>query len=153
MNDAPIYYVYVHVVPHTKDIMYVGKGCYGRAWDVTRNRDGHPKHLDWMKSLVNAGYLPSDWVKIVKHRLTEAQAFAYEKEYLHSIGGADFNRQSGENNFQAKLTNLQAQEIYLKAKSGSNHQTLADQFGVSRSAISMIASRKQWRAATACLAK
>jgi hypothetical protein len=106
-----------------------------------------------MTNLVGTGYLPNDWVKIIKHRLTEEQAFTLEREYLHAIGGAAFNRQSGENNFQSKLTNVQAQEIYLKAKAGVKHKTLADQFNVSRSAISMIASRKQWRAATACLLK
>lgn len=153
IRSFPAYYVYIHIDPVTEKTMYVGKGCYGRAWDVTRSRNGHPDHLSWMKDLVDRGYLPIDWVRIIKYQLTEEEAFTHEKEYLHSIGGALFNRQSGEDNYQAKLTNIQAQEIYLKTQDGIKHQTLADEYNVSRSAISMIANRKQWRAATACLLK
>lgn len=153
IRNIPAYYVYIHINPVTEKTMYVGKGCYGRAWDVTRSRNGHPDHLGWMKDLVDKGYLPIDWVRILKHQLTESEAFTYEKEHLHSIGGAPFNRQSGEDNFQAKLTNIQAQEIYLKTQAGVGHKVLADKFNISRSAVSMIASRKQWRAATACLVK
>lgn len=148
-----IYYVYVHGTPHTNDICYVGKGCYGRAWDVTRNRSGNPEHVAWMKNLSDCGYLPRDWVRIVKHGLTEKAAYRLEKEFLHQIGGTIFNGQSGERNFQAKLTNDQAREIYSRAKSGETHKSLASEYGVSRSTVSMIVSRKQWRAATACLTK
>lgn len=151
MNES-IYYVYLHVHPRTHEVVYVGKGVYGRAWDVTRNRNGHPEHLAWMKEQASQGYLPTEWVQIWKRELTEQEAFAEEKNYLHTHGTKKFNRQSGERNFQAKLTDEQAREIYLLCQDQVyTHQQLADKYGVSRAAISMIASRKQWRAATACL--
>lgn len=145
-----IYYVYRHIHPESKETVYVGKGCYGRAWDVTRNRTGNPEHVAWCKKLCEVGYIPQDWVVIDRRGLTEEQAFSIEKERLHTYGCPKFNRQSGQKNYQAKLTDKQAQEIFLRA-STEKHSHLAEEFGVSRSAVSMIASRKQWRATTACL--
>jgi hypothetical protein len=147
LNDK-IYYVYLHCDPVSNEIVYVGKGCYGRAWDVTRNRVGHPEHLAWLKQLSAKGYLPSDWVEIISKNLSEAEAFSLEKQTLHMVGTRRFNRQSGERNYQSKLTDKQACEIFIRDEP---HKKLAEEFGVSRSAISMIKSRKQWRAATACL--
>lgn len=146
------YYVYLHRDPDTKAVVYVGKGCGGRAWDVSRNRGGHPDHMEWMNTLMQDGYLPMDWVTILHKNLPEEVAFSLEKEYLHTQGCPMYNRQSGERNNKAKLTDEQAREIYLLAKT-TTHKELADRYGISRSAVSMIASRKQWRAATACLLK
>lgn len=142
--------MYLHRCPLTRDVVYVGKGCYGRAWDVTRNRTGHPEHVEWMKELsVNFGFVPNDWVEILRRQLDEKDALTVEKNWLHTNGCPRFNRQSGERNYQAKLTDDQARSIYKRAK--ENHGKLAEEFNVSRSCISMIASRKQWKAATACL--
>ncbi len=96
------------------------------------------------------GYTPDDWVVIMWKGLSEQEALEKEKTYLHTKGCPRFNRQSGERNYQAKLTDEQARDIYRRAPT-TNHGDLAVEYGVSRSAISMIASRKQWRAATACL--
>jgi transcriptional regulator len=51
----------------------------------------------------------------------------------------------------AKLTDEQAIDIFLRCKAGEKHQKLADEFGVCRSAVSMIASRRQWKTTTAGL--
>lgn len=101
-----------------------------------------------MKDLSLLGYLPTAWTRIIESGLSEQQAFKAEKDRLHSIGGTIFNGQSGERNYQVKLTNEQAREIFKRPET---HARLAEEFKVSRSAISMIKSRKQWRAATACL--
>jgi hypothetical protein len=145
------FYAYLHRDPETREVVYVGKGTGGRAWDVSRNRNGHPDHQEWMYSLIAKGYIPSDWVTILLKNLTEEQAFNEEKRFLHENGTTRFNRQSGERNYQAKLTDAQARDIYRRANMGVSHKELAADYGVSRSAVSMIASRKQWRAATACL--
>lgn len=97
------------------------------------------------------GYVPGDWVKIHASGLTEKQAFEAEANYRHLFGSPKFDRTSGEKNHKAKLTDTQACDIYIACKNNANHGELANKYGVSRSAISMIASRKQWRAATACL--
>lgn len=151
ITDSKYFYVYAHIEPGTETIVYVGKGCYGRAWDVTRNRNGHSAHLDWMKKRSNEGYLPTDWVRILYKHLSEEEAFRLEKQVLHTYGTTKFNRNSGERNHRALLTDDQAKEIYIRAHSGELHRALAEEFNCSRPAISMINTRKQWRAATACL--
>ena len=141
------YYVYLHRHPQTMEVVYVGKGVNGRAWDVTRCRGQHKEHQTWMQSLIEEGYIPSDWVIIHAKNLSEQDAYKLERSYLYDNGTLRFNRQSGERNYQAKLTDAQAIEIYLAKE---QHKVLAERYGVSRSAISMIKTRKQWRAVTAC---
>lgn len=148
MPSSTKYYVYTHQHPSTGHTVYVGKGTGGRAWDVTRCRNKHRQHQEWMLTLMEEGFVPSDWVVIVLKGLTESDAFAGEKELLHTLGGTEFNRQSGERNYQAKLTDAQAREIYI---SNENSGTLSRLYGVSRAAIQHIKTGKQWRAATACL--
>ena len=57
--DSNNYCVYIHVDPRNGNLVYVGKGKYGRAWDVTRARAGHHEHSEWMKEFssfaVNSG--------------------------------------------------------------------------------------------------
>lgn len=147
-ND--IFYVYYHVDPFDKEVVYVGKGKYGRAWDVTRSRCKNHEHMKWMKQLTEEGLLPSNWVRIIASGLSEKDAYRLEKEQIQELGGPRFNGQVGDRNNKAKLTNHQAREIYNRSKT-EVHSKLAEEFGVSRTCISMIASRKQWRTATSCL--
>lgn len=141
------YYVYVHR-DLDDNIVYVGKGTGGRAWDVTRCRGQHKEHQEWMQKQMERGFIPSDWTDVLYKGLTEKDAYTKEKEILHRIGGTIFNRQSGERNYQAKLTDEQARSIYV---SKDNSGVLSRKYGVSRAAIQMIKTGKQWRAATACL--
>lgn len=141
------YYVYAHVCPITNEIVYIGKGIHGRAWDVTRARKQNSGHCDWMKDLYHRGYLPTAWVEISYEGLAESAAFAKEKELIQLFSPKFNIGQSGERNYQAKLTDEQARTIFQSSKL---HRELAQEYGVSRSAISMIKTRKQWRAATAC---
>ena len=143
------FYVYIHVDPRTEEVVYVGKGKHGRAWDVTRCRGQHREHQLWMLELTSLGFLPTDWAKIIAKNLEESAAYTKEKEYLHNNGTLRFNRQSGERQHQAKMTNEQALEAYQLVKTGWKHKDVADKFGVSRAAISMLASGRQWKAITA----
>ena len=145
------HYVYLHHDPTTGQIVYVGKGIYGRAWDVTRSRAYNKEHREWMKGLSKLGFTPNQWVTIHKKNLTEEEAFKIEKEYLHNNGTLTFNMQCGEKQYQAKMTNKQAREAFKMAKEGKKHKEIAELYGVSRTAISMLASGKQWRAVTADL--
>jgi hypothetical protein len=146
------YYVYLHKNPETDEIVYVGKGCHGRAWVVTRGKKTSKNHQDWMKSMGEKGFIPCDWVVILQKNLTEHDAFKIETNWMHVNGQPKFNRTGGEKNYQAKLTDEQAREIFNRAKT-ELHKNLAEEFNISRSAVSMIATRKQWRAATSCLVK
>ena len=146
------YYVYKHIDPNTAEVVYVGKGCHGRAWDVTRSRTENKEHQSWMLLLSENGFTPDNWVQIIAKGLSEEESFKMELEYFHNNGQPKFNKTAGEKNHQAKLTDNQAKEIFTLTKTTNlSHKDLAAAYDVSRSAISMIASRKQWKAATACL--
>jgi len=143
MNE---FYVYHHVCPRTNEVVYVGKGKHGRAWDVTRSRAGNPDHLSWMKSLSKDGFTPDNWVVIFRKNLSESDAFKVEREELHSLGVRRFNRQSGERQHQSKITDAQAIEIFHKCWSGSQSRAeISLEYGISRSNVSMIKHKKQWK--------
>ena len=105
-----------------------------------------------MIALTKKGYIPSDWVVIYDTGLTEKAAFEVETKRLHSNGTTRFNRQGGERNHRAKLTDEQAKEIFIRCVfNKEKHKDVADEFGVCRSAVSLIATRKQWKTVTAGL--
>ena len=145
------YYVYKHIDPETNDVVYVGKGSGGRAWDVTRCRSQNKDHQEWMQSLCAKGYTPDEWVEICYKGLTEEEALRIEKDFLSKSLTA-FNRQGGENQHQSKMTNKEARWAYIQAVVDKvPHKEIANVLGVSRAAISMIASGKQWKAVTSDL--
>lgn len=143
------FYVYYHVEPSSREIVYIGKGTGGRAWDVTRSRGEHKEHQEWMMSLMDEGFVPSDWVVIFKKGLSEKEAFKEERELLNETGPVKFNRQAGEKQHQAKMSNEQALEAFELREKGLTHAEIANLYGVSRSAISMLLSGKQWKTITA----
>ena len=146
------YYIYIHSDPHTKEIVYIGKGCNGRAWDVTRSRTANKDHQNWRVRLIELGNIPTDWVTIIHRNLSEKEAFKIECTWMHENGRPKFNKTGGEKNHQSKISDDQAREIYKLTKiSDLYHKDIAKQYGISRSAVSMIATKKQWKAATSCL--
>ena len=98
MNKLRVFYVYVHFDLQTDHVVYVGKGCYGRAWDVTRNRGGHLDHVAWMKAQCEMGFNPNSFVRIIHMYCTESEALELEKQYMYTHGQPVFNRQAGEKN-------------------------------------------------------
>jgi hypothetical protein len=104
-----------------------------------------------MQGLQNLGYIPSDWVVILAKGLEEKEAFQMESGYRNAQGRPKFDRVCGEQNRFSKLTDKQAREIYIRAKNKELHKNIASDYGVCRTVVSMIATRKQWKAATACL--
>ena len=148
---SKIFYVYLHQDPITKEVVYAGKGKYGRAWDVTRCRADNHAHTTWMKEQSEKGYLPTEWVIILKRDLSETEAYKTENDYIVA-NTPRFNRgqQIGEKNYQAKLTDDQARELFVRSHK-ERIGDLAKEFAVSPAAIYHIKNRKQWRTATAGL--
>lgn len=142
------YYVYTHHDPVTHELMYIGKGSGGRAWDVSRNRSENPLHQKWMLCLLENGYLPIDWTDIESKNLTNEEARKRELQLIHT-NPSRFNRQSGENQHQSKLTNNQAIEIYKRIHTGEKARALSEEFKVSRAAIYHIKNKNQWKAVLA----
>lgn len=76
---GPVYYVYAHYDCDEKNIVYIGKGSGGRAWDArptTRgNNGGHNDHCGWIcnKILDNQSF-----VKILVSRVNSSEALEIE---------------------------------------------------------------------------
>ena len=73
------YYVYNHVDPETKTIMYIGIGQFDRAWNV-RNNQRKESHTDWIKKQYAKGYTLSDVVVVVYNNLSKQEAISIEFE-------------------------------------------------------------------------
>ena len=145
-----VFYVYIHRDPNTKEIVYVGKGKNGRAWDITRSRSDNKEHQQWMIDQTIKGHLPCDWVEIPYRNLSEREALDKELKLLYDTGSTKFNFRTGEFSYQSKLSPQQVKEIYLLTREKEIFQKdIAKRYGVSRSAIAMISAGKQWKIVTA----
>ncbi len=94
------FYVYLHFHPETKQIVYVGKGTAGRAWQCgtslnARHGRGNrtEKHQQWIVALLEEGYTPADFVQIVEQGLSPEAALQLEADLTeqHKAEGL-FNR-------------------------------------------------------------
>jgi hypothetical protein len=98
-----IHYVYMHIDPRTKEIVYIGRGQGQRAW-MMRSSDkdtphyGHRRydHFQWYKELESEGYY-LDVIVVLLHRgQTRAQAIANEKNLIE-IHKPRFNSNAKQN--------------------------------------------------------
>lgn len=148
MND---YYVYLHRDPETNQIVYVGKGQGGRAWDSERRSNNNPGHKNCLFSWRKKGFLPCDWVEILHRNLTNGEAFAAEKKYIQTNFPLFNDTNHGEHHYKTSLTNEIVRQIYQLRKDGMAHKAIADKFGCSKAVVSQIVGRRQWKAVTSCL--
>lgn len=87
-NPFPsIYYVYEHFHPETFEIVYIGYGSKGRAWTC-----GHKglsirteKHLNWIETLLEFGYTPDQFVRVLRRGLSKNDAKEYELKLIHAF--------------------------------------------------------------------
>lgn len=87
-------YVYEHFDPKTGEIVYVGKGSGGRAWQCSPTDRGNGDHYKWLKSLLNAGYTPDDFVRVTHKNLSSDSAFLEESLSYRKLKPR-FNRPHG----------------------------------------------------------
>jgi hypothetical protein len=90
VND---YYVYTHVDPATNQVVYVGSGSDGRAWEYKsferpnggggQRRNTH--HAAYLRSLVSDRLTPDHWVRIVCSGLDLEAARRIEKVLIAEL--------------------------------------------------------------------
>jgi len=81
-GSSLVYYVYFHVHPETKELLYIGYGSYERAWNFKRFTSRSDKHSEELIELYDRGYTPQDWVVLHETKLEKKIAVELEKELI-----------------------------------------------------------------------
>lgn len=91
-----IYYVYTHTDPRNDEVIYIGHGCRGRAWihGSKRNCLRSQDHLDHLESMIQDGFVPSDWVDIVCQGMTKKDAAKAEQVMIRDLNPT-YNKPQG----------------------------------------------------------
>lgn len=90
------YYVYCLVDPRDKKVFYVGKGIGNRVFahanDALEAEDLATDKLDKIREIIKAGYTVRHY--IIRHKLTEEDAFTVESVLIDFLTYKDFNNDS-----------------------------------------------------------
>ena len=90
------YYVYCLVDPRDKKIFYVGKGVGNRVFahvnDALENADYITDKIDTIKEIHAAGLKVDHY--IIRHKLTEEDAFTVESVLIDFLTHPDFNKEN-----------------------------------------------------------
>jgi hypothetical protein len=118
----------MHIDPDTGEIMYVGSGTGGRAWQIGYNKEGKFRsaaHRKWIDSHIEQGRTMGDLVKIIKTNLTLKEARELEYKLTKEIE-PPFDRLVVP--YQKKtFTKEQAKMAYQMYTSGVGYTELARQ--------------------------
>ena len=126
------YYVYCLVDPRDKKIFYIGKGVgnrvFAHACDALEYEDANTDKLEKIREIMKSGYEVEHY--IIRHKLTEEDAFTVESVLIDFLTYQEFNTESLLTNIVAGhhqwdegiMTTDQIMQIYdckpLQLKSG-----------------------------------
>lgn len=81
---ADKYYVYVHRDLETFEIVYIGHGSGGRAWQCgsTHSPLRCKEHCEWSDKALNQGRTPDEWVQIIMSNMSKEAAKTEEKKLI-----------------------------------------------------------------------
>lgn len=133
-----MYYVYQHTDPDTEEIVYVGYGSRDRAWKFPPLSPNHPSanrqpnHIAWMELKTAAGYVPSDWVKIVFRSTERNEARKHEAKMIKTLQPR-YNLHNC--NRSARRTKGDVEEMTKLYESGLTLRQVGDKFDVSRNTV------------------
>lgn len=129
--SIPKYYVYWHIDPETKSVVYVGHGCGHRAWLSTEPFRDY-MHAEYLGMLENTGFTPDEWVRIVQRNLTKEQACAIERNDIKFLKPT-YNKIQGEK--LLKVTPEILKEANKLREQGWSYQKIADSFDLATMTI------------------
>lgn len=136
-------YVYLHVDPRDGSVRYIGKGSKGRAWACGFSKSAKAKgsgrygnrteeHNDWINGLLAEGYIPSDWVQIVRAKLTSAEALRLEKQLIKVSEQSKLLFNITDTSVKCKALSEDAfREAQSLRAQGMSYDNIAQQLGVS----------------------
>lgn len=135
-----MYYVYKHIDPRNKEVVYVGKGYKSRAWELwqaVRNEEAK----DWANSMTDLGYLPNDLVVIVERFSLSEDAATFEKALIAELQPR-FNKTHTGRRLWRVLESDDRDEIRRLYATGQFFQReLAEKYNVAQGTISNIVTR------------
>jgi hypothetical protein len=76
------HYVYYHIDPKSNELVYIGKGSGGRAWQCSPTDRHNDLHYDWIKNLIEEGYTPDDFVQIITKNISSEEAHKIESKMI-----------------------------------------------------------------------
>lgn len=124
------YYWYKHIDPDTKEVVYVGHGSGGRAWQCGSSHSPlrSDEHCKWADELLNRGVTPDEWVEIGDRGLTKKEAKEVEHELIHQLK-PKFNRSIRYPLLKFTI-DLYDQALKLRAK-GLSYKQIGEKLGLS----------------------
>jgi len=125
-----IYYVYKHIDPRTKELLYIGHGCRGRAWIHGSRKTclRSQEHLDHLEEMTHDGFTPDDWVFIQHRKMTKSNACRLENELIRQLN-PKYNKPQGKH--LLKITPETYELCSLLRQEGLYYNQIADEVGVS----------------------
>jgi hypothetical protein len=132
------FYIYQHIDPVSKEVMYLGVGQYDRAWSIRKN-NRKEKHVKWLTEQYDKGFTLSDIVVIVANGLSKEEALEKElkliketKPMLNELGNPDHWQRNRKNNketaeFAKNLHDMgygYVRITYLLGGKKANHMTI-----------------------------
>ena len=78
------YYVYSYR-DEEENVVYIGHGCKGRAWNCGYMRGDTLERQEWKETQIANGLLPCDWVHIERRGLSKQQALDMERRLIKDV--------------------------------------------------------------------
>lgn len=85
MTDEVLHYLYYHVDPDTREVLYVGTGSKERAWLSRQHNRNNPAHFSWLAELEKQGFTPDAWVEIYFSSFDREEVLALERQRISEI--------------------------------------------------------------------
>ena len=126
-----LYYVYHHIHPESKDIVYVGVGKFDRAW-TCRGGNRSKEHFQFIKEMEMKNFTLADVVKIHKSGMNKKEAFELERQLIDEIRPI-FNKHSNKSHWRINRTFSIETCLFAKAlhEMGYGYQRIAFLLGAS----------------------
>jgi len=121
------YYVYVY--KEGADVVYVGMGQKGRAWNCKQMGGDTEERQVWKEEQIAKGKLPCDWVTIVERGLSKAEAKELEEFMIEEIK-PKLNKHHNPN-YDHSRTPLDLNKIKELRKAGLSYANIALKLGTS----------------------
>jgi hypothetical protein len=121
------YYVYVY--KEGANVVYVGMGQKGRAWNCGYMRGETEERQKWKEKQIAKGNLPGDWVTVVERGLSKSEAKELETFMIKEIKPR-LNRLHNTNHDHSR-TPLDLKKIKQLRKDGVSYAKIALKLGVS----------------------